>query len=225
MGFDPGAFHQFLIQNKVIGFFEKPIKLKSGRISHWYVNCRVLSDRVGAIDQLADFVLAFSEERGLPADYYYGVPEGATKLAVLLNYKKGKSINNLDQALVIGRGKPKEHGDPKDRYFIGPIQEGDAAIVIEDVTTTGGSLVESINNLKESKINVLAAIGLVNRMERRDDGRSVDQAVAELHVPYLAMSRAIELLPLSKEISKPSPSVWQAVLNYFDEYGIEPLKG
>jgi orotate phosphoribosyltransferase len=224
MDFDPGAFHQFLLENKVIGFFETPLKLKSGRISHWYVNCRVLSDRLGEIDRLADFVLAFSKKHGLYADYYYGVPEGATKLAVILNYKKGKSSNDRDQALVIGRGKPKEHGDPKDRYFIGPIQEGDAAIVIEDVTTTGGSLVQSIENLKESKIDVVAAIGLVNRMERRDDHRSVDQAISDLGVPYLAMSRATELLPLAREISGPSPSVWQEVLEYFDQYGIEPLK-
>ncbi|MBN1223245.1 MAG: hypothetical protein JXB23_08335 [Candidatus Aminicenantes bacterium] len=223
MVFDSISYNQFLIAYKVIGFFEKPVTLKSGRVSHWYVNCRVLSDRLGAIDHLADFVLAFAAEHGFLADYYYGVPEGATKLAVILNYKKGKAAHDREQALVIGRGKPKEHGDPKDRFFIGPVQEGDTAVVIEDVTTTGGSLVETIKNLRDSKIDVVAAIGLVNRMEKRADGKSVKQAIEELHIPYRAMSRASELLPLAKEFSKPDASVWQAVLDYFDRYGITPL--
>jgi orotate phosphoribosyltransferase len=223
-GFEQAEYNKFLIENKVIGFFEEPITLKSGRISPWYANCRDLLARVGLIDQLTDFVLAFSAEKGISADYFYGVPEGATKLAVILNYKKGKLDNNENQALVIGRGKPKEHGDPKDRYFIGPVEENDRVIVIEDVTTTGGSLLDTIKHLQESNIEVVAAIGLVNRMEKRDDGKGVEQAVSELHVSYLAMGNSTELLPLARDVSKPSDSVLEEVEKYFDQYGLEPLK-
>jgi len=38
MHFDRGAFDDFIIENDVVGFFDKPVTLKSGRISHWYVN-------------------------------------------------------------------------------------------------------------------------------------------------------------------------------------------
>jgi len=223
-GFNQEEYNKFLIENRVIGFFEKPITLKSGRISHWYANCRVLLDRVGVIDKLTDFVLAFSEEKGISADYFYGVPEGATKLAVILNYKKGKLDHDENQALIMGRGMPKEHGDPKDRYFIGPAKEGDKAIVVEDVTTTGGSLIESIKHLKESNIEVVAAIGLVNRMEKRDDGKSVEQVVKELNVPYFAIGCAIDLLPMARDVSNPSDSVLEEVEKYFDQYGIKSLR-
>lgn len=54
--------------------------------------------------------------------------------------------------MVVGRGNPKEHGDPKDKYFIGPAKENDRVIVIEDVTTTGGSLIDTIKHLQESNI-------------------------------------------------------------------------
>lgn len=222
--FNQEEYNRFLIDNNVIGFFEEPITLKSGRISHWYANCRNLLDRVGVMDELTDFVLTFAEEKGVSADYFYGVPEGATKLAVILNYKKGKIDNNENQALVIGRGKPKEHGDPKDKYFIGPAKEGDKVIVIEDVTTTGGSLIDTIKQLQEANIEVVAAIGLVNRMEKRDDGKSVEKVINELNVPYLAMGNSIELLQMARDVSKPSDSVLEEVEKYFDRYGIEPLK-
>lgn len=222
--FNQEEYNRFLIENKVIGFFEKPITLKSGRISNWYANCRNLLDRVGVMDRLTDFVLAFADERNISADYFYGVPEGATKLAVILNYKKGKIDNNENQALVIGRGKPKEHGDPKDKYFIGPAKEGDKVIVIEDVTTTGGSLIDTIKHLQESNIDIIAAIGLVNRMEKRDDGKSVEKVINELNVPYFAMGSSVDLLPMARDVSKPSDSVLEEVEKHFDRYGIEPLK-
>jgi orotate phosphoribosyltransferase len=223
-GFNQEEYNRFLIENRVIGFFEKPITLKSGRISNWYANCRVLLDRVGVIDKLTDFVLAFSDEKGISADYFYGVPEGATKLAVILNYKKGKLDHNENQVLIMGRGMPKEHGDPKDKYFIGPAEKGDKVIVVEDVTTTGGSLIESIKHLKESNIEVVAAVGLVNRMEKRDDGKSVEQVVKELNVPYFAIGSAIDLLPMARDVSKPSDSVLEEVEKYFDQYGIKSLR-
>ena len=141
-----------------------------------------------------------------------------------MNYKKGKLDNNENQALVIGRGKPKEHGDPKDKYFIGPVKERDKVIVVEDVTTTGGSLIDTIKHLQESNIDIVAAIGLVNRMEKRDDGKSVEQVVNELNVSYFALGNSIELLPMARDISKPSDSVLEEVEKYFDQYGIEPLK-
>ena len=200
--FNQEEYNKFLIENNVIGFFAEPITLKSGRISHWYVNCRNLLDRVGVMDKLVDFVLAFADEKGISADYFYGVPEGATKLGVILNYKKGKLDNNENQALIIGRGKPKEHGDPKDKYFIGPAQEGDKVIVIEDVTTTGGSLIDTIRHLQESNIEVIAAIGLVNRMEKRDDGKSVEKVINDLNVPYFAIGNSLDLLPMARDVSR-----------------------
>ena len=38
--FSQAEFNDFILRNKVIGFFEEPITLKSGRISNWYVNLR-----------------------------------------------------------------------------------------------------------------------------------------------------------------------------------------
>ncbi len=78
--------------------------------------------------------------------------------------------------------------------------------------------------MQESNVEVVAAIGLVNRMEKRDDGKSVEQVINELNVPYFAMGNSMELLPMARDDSKPSDSVLEEVEKYFDQYGIEPLK-
>ena len=58
--FDQNDFNNFVIDNKVIGFFEKPIALKSGRLSSWYVNWRTVAKDVYLTDILADQVIAFT---------------------------------------------------------------------------------------------------------------------------------------------------------------------
>lgn len=222
--FDQNKFNDFVIENNVVGFFERPIKLKSGRESHWYVNWRTVTESVYLTNKLTDFVLDFVEENKLHPECFYGVPEGATKLAVITQYKHAKRQKDYGAGrfvLPMGRGKPKEHGEDKDRYFLGMPQG--KTIVMEDVTTTGGSLISTIKILKELKVEVIAAIGLTNRMEKRDDGKTVEAAVKELDVKYITMSNAVDLLPLAYKKLNPSDEIAEKVEEYFKKYGTEPV--
>lgn len=195
--FDSIKFNEMIITNKIIGFFDKPIILKSGRQSYWYVNCRDLSNTYSLLDKTSSFVIDFLNDLDIEVDYVYGVPEGASKLAVIVNYKLGLQNKKPLQKIIIGRGQPKTHGAPKDKYFIGDIAEQDRVIVLEDVTTTGGSLLSTISQLREAKVNIVAAVGLVNRMEKRDDGRSVEQAISEKGIPYYSLGNSLALLPIA----------------------------
>jgi orotate phosphoribosyltransferase len=222
--FNRNKFNKFVLDNYVVGFFKQPITLKSGRESHWYVNWRNVTEDVYLTDKLTDYVLAFVGHNKLKPDCFYGVPEGATKLAVITQYKYAREQKDYEPnayKLPMGRGRPKEHGDPKDRYFLG-MPEGNT-IVIEDVTTTGGSLISAIRTLKNAGVKVIAAIGLTNRMEKRDDGKSVEEAVAELGVRYYAMSDATELLPLVYEQLKPGEEIGRKVEEYFKKYGTKEV--
>jgi len=223
--FNQEEFNQFILENKVIGFFETPITLKSGRPSHWYVNWRNVAEDVFLLDKLTDFVIDFVEDLDLKPDCFYGVPEGATKLGILTQYKfarKSKNYGLGSHTLPMGRGKPKDHGDPKDRFFVG--QPKGSVIILEDVTTTGSSLLETIENLSEAKTQIIAAIGLTNRMELTNDGKSVKEAVELKEVPYLQMSNAIELLPLAYQKLKPREEIAKEVEEEFEKYGVEKLK-
>ena len=223
--FNQEKFNQFILENKVVGFFEEPITLKSGRLSHWYVNWRIVAEDVFLLDKLSDCIMAFVEDLGFQPDCFYGVPEGATKLGIITQYKWAKESKNYGSGshiLPMGRGKPKDHGEPKDRFFLG--QPKGKTVILEDVTTTGSSLLETIAHLTQAKIQTIAAIGLTNRMELRDDGKSVKEAVEKKGIPYLQMSNALELLPLVCQRLKPKGEIVKKVEEEFEKYGVEKLK-
>lgn len=222
--FSQPLFHRFILENKIIGFFEKPITLKSGRLSNWYVNWRTVAEDTFLLDRLTDFVLEFTRKKNLAPHCFYGVPEGATKMGVLCQYKWAKDQPNYEPdryPLPMGRGKPKDHGDPKDKFFVGT-PSGDT-IILEDVTTTGGSLLSTIDALQAISVPVIAAIGLTNRNEKRDDGKSVAEAVREKGVEYFAMSNAVELLREMKAEGKATEEQWEMAKKYFGEFGVEAL--
>ncbi|TFG25025.1 MAG: hypothetical protein EU532_12060 [Promethearchaeota archaeon] len=213
-------FNQFIIQNKVVGFFEEPLKLKSGRLSYWYVNWRNLSQDVYLMDKLTDYLLSFVNYLNLDLTCFYGVPEGASKLGIITQLKWAKFHNDYGPykyILPMGRGKPKEHGDPNDKFFIG--KPKGKVVILEDTTTTGGSLIDCIKNLEKFNVKVIAAIVLTDRNEYRDDKRTVNDVIADYGIEYYAMSNAAEILPQLK----PNKIIGEKIEEYFKKYGTKQI--
>jgi len=214
-------FYDFIIKNKVVGFFNEPLTLKSGRKSYWYVNWRTVAEDVFLLDKVSDFLLSFVKHLNLKPDCFYGVPEGATKLGVITQYKwafNDKNIKPGKYVLSMGRGKPKDHGELKDKYFLG-IPKG-KVLLVEDTTTTGSSMLKAIDDLVDNRVNIIAAIGLTNRNEIRDDGNTVEEAMKKKNVQYYAMSNAIDLIPNLN----PNPNVSKHIIEYFKKYGTREIK-
>jgi orotate phosphoribosyltransferase len=226
-------FNHFIIEHGVIGFFEAPITLKSGRSSYWYVNWRTVSEDAFLLVELSGFVERFILQQvaggAIPAlpDTVFGVPEGATKVALLTQLalaQRSPEFSPGSHVLAMGRGKPKEHGVPKDKYFLG-LPRG-LTVVVEDVTTTGGSLISCLGQLTEAGVKCPVAIGLTNRMEKRDDGLSVAEALKALSPPvnYLHMSDATQLLPLAAAKAKASGQVLKSIEEDFARHGVRSVK-
>ncbi len=222
--FSQNEFNKFIEENNVYGFFEEAITLKSGRQSHFYANWRNVVEDVYSTNLLADFVIEFAKEKGISVDTFYGVPEGATKLGVIAQYKWATQNNCTkgSHVLAMGRAKPKDHGASKDKYFVG-MPKG-KVVVLEDVTTTGGSLITTLEGLKEAGIDVAAVISLTNRMEKRDDGQSVKEAIEKMGLKFYSMSSSLEMLPIMYAKLSPGEEVGKAIESEFGEYGVEPLK-
>ena len=223
--FNQHKFNKFIEENNVYGFFDEAITLKSGRRSHFYANWRNVVEDVWLTDQLAEFVILFTESIGLKADTFYGVPEGATKLGVITQFKWAQRFANFargSHVLAMGRAKPKDHGAPKDKYFVG-MPRGNC-VVIEDVTTTGGSLLRTLDGLTESGVKVVGVISLTNRMEKRDDGLSVEEAVRKKGFSFHSMSSSLDLLPIMYKILQPGERIADAIEQEFREYGVQELK-
>ena len=213
-------FNEFIIKYNVVGFFDEPLKLKSGRKSYWYVNWRNVAQDVYLMDQLTNYLLSFVSYLNLNLTCFYGVPEGATKLGIITQLKWAKLQENFlpyNYILPMGRGKPKEHGDPKDKYFLG-IPSGNV-VILEDTTTTGESLIDCIKSLNKIDVNVIAAIVLTDRNEFRDDKRTVEEVIADLGIKYYAMSHATEILPKLN----PNNHIAQKIEEYFKIYGTKPI--
>lgn len=223
--FNQEEFNKFVIENNVYGFFDEPITLASGRKSHFYANFRSLVQDAWLTDSLTDYLISFAKDKGLDVDTFYGVPEGATKIGLIAQYKLAKESDEFSEGshvLAMGRGKPKEHGAPKDKFFVG-VPQG-KVVVIEDVTTTGSSLITTIKSLKEAGVDVVGVVSLSNRMEKRDDGDSVKQAIKKLGVSFFSMSSALDILPLMYKKSKPSETTTKSIESEFEECGVEQIK-
>jgi orotate phosphoribosyltransferase len=209
------SFSDFILNNEIIGFFDKPLTLKSGRLSHFYVNWRKSTNDAWMLDQLTDYLVNFMREQKLACETLYGVPEGATKTAVIAALKLAKQSPNFVQGshvIAMGRAKPKPHGDPADRFFIG--QPRGATFVLEDTVTTGLSLFQCLDQLLEAGIDVRGVICLTDRCERRDDGLTVPEYLQKKygsHISYHPMSRAPDLLRLAVRKRQPPHALVEAL--------------
>ncbi len=224
MTFNQEHFNQFIIENNVIGFFNQPITLKSGKQSQFYVNWRTITQDVFLTECLADYILDFVQSKNLSFNCFYGVPEGATKIALITQYKSAHLDSNYSKnshCLPMGRGKIKEHGALKDKYFLGEPQ-GEIC-VLEDVTTTGGSLLKTIDQLIESGEKHLFALGLTNRNDILEKGKTVQTLFQEKNIPYFPLSNALDLLPQAYQQQQPGEDIARKVEQEFEYQGSKRL--
>jgi orotate phosphoribosyltransferase len=224
-GYNQLGFDNFVIDCSIIGFEDPPVELKSGRLSHFYVDWRKVLGTVDGVQLISGYILGFAKLEGLEPNCYYGVPAGAPSLGVVTQYRWVTSHEDFMERhypLSVGRENPKDHGKPKDKYFVG-MPEG-KTVVIEDTVTTGGSLIKEITKLLETEIDVKAAIVLTDRNEKRADGSSVAQAVRDLGVDYYTMSSALELLPIAYQRQKIGKRIGRKIEDEFREFGVKALK-
>lgn len=225
---DQQKFQDFILEHGIIGFFESPMTLKSGRQSQFYVNWRAATNDAWMLDKLTDFICDFLSTRDWQFDTLYGVPEGASKTAVITAMKLARRAAGFAKGshnIAMGRARPKEHGHPDDRYFIGAPRG--RTVVLEDTITTGGSLIACLQQLLEAGVDVAGVVALTDRMEKRDDGYSVEEYLNlqfDGKIPYRVMSDALTLLPLAAQKYQPSRSILDALEAEFAEFGVMPLR-
>lgn len=149
-------FATFLHQNGALKFGD--FTLSSGKSSSYYVDLRLVSSFPHQfrkmIKNLQDLI---SEEIGFDNfDSLASVPTGGLVIASALAMETVKP-------LIYVRTKPKEHGTTKS--IEGKIHQGMKVLMIDDVATTGGSMINSIKLLKEAGTVVTDAYVILNRLE------------------------------------------------------------
>jgi orotate phosphoribosyltransferase len=136
----------------------EPTTLSSGIVSDFYIDAKMVTlDPKGAY--LTAKVL-FEMLKNEDIDSIGGMTIGADPIVAAfaaISYIEGKPIRTF-----IVRKEPKKHG--KQKWIEGPIKINDKVIVIDDVTTTGSSLIEAIKVIRDhTECRIVKAITLVDR--------------------------------------------------------------
>lgn len=141
----------------------KEMKLASGRTSNYYFNMKpTMLDPEGAT-LIGELVL--ERVAGLKVDAIGGLEMGAVPLATacaIASYAKGKRV----PAFFV-RKQAKEHGTRSlvEGLAAGETLNGKSVVIVEDVTTTGGSAMKAVEAVKADGATVAAVITIVDRHE------------------------------------------------------------
>jgi len=148
-----------VLKDKAVVFGE--VTLSSGEKSNYYIDCRrVTLDSKGAYlvgQVLSDMVNG--------ADAVGGLTLGADPIATavsVISYEKGRPI----PAFIVRKGQ-KAHGMMK--RVEGPIEPGSRVVIVDDVITKGGSILEAIEAVEEDGHEVVKVICLVDRKQGGGD--------------------------------------------------------
>ncbi len=171
-------FTTFLHQKGIIKFGE--FTLASGKKSSYYVDLRLVPSYPIEFRKMIKH-LENKIEQDIGLDNFnsiVSVPTGGLIIASALAIKTVKP-------LIYVRGKPKDYGTSKS--VEGEIHDDMKVVMIDDVATTGGSVINAIKSLKEVNITVKDAYVIVNRME------GADEAMLELGVKMHSILNILEI--------------------------------
>lgn len=129
--------------------------LKSGQISPFYIDLRRAFSYPKVLSQMAEAM--FSKVRDRSFDLICGVPYAAIPMATAI------SIEHT-LPLIFLRKEAKNYGTKK--LIEGVYQPGERVLLIEDVITTGKSILESIPPLQEEGLIVEEIIVFADRGQK-----------------------------------------------------------
>ena len=162
------------------------ITLASGRKSDFYFNLKpTMLDPEGAT-LLAE--LTYEALKDDQLDFVGGLEMGAVPLAgaiAQLSLIKGHPI-----AAFFVRKQPKEHGArlAVEGLAKGESLQGKRIVIVEDVTTTGGSAMKAVEAVREAGGDVALVFTMVDREE------GATEAFAEAGLPFRSLYKAGEFL-------------------------------
>ena len=162
------------------------VTLASGRKSDFYFNLKpTMLDPEGAT-LLAE--LTYEALKDDQLDFVGGLEMGAVPLAgaiAQISWIKGHPI-----AAFFVRKKPKEHGARLaiEGLAAGEDLQGKRVVIVEDVTTTGGSAMKAVEAVREAGADVVLVLTMVDREEGAND------TFSQAGLPFRSLYKATEFL-------------------------------
>ncbi|MEJ2261618.1 MAG: orotate phosphoribosyltransferase [Nitrosopumilaceae archaeon] len=158
--------------------------LASGKNSSYYVDLRLVPSYPHEFRKMVKYLQnEIIKDVGLENfDSLVSVPTGGLVIASALAIETVKP-------LIYVRSKPKDYGTSKS--IEGKIHDGLKVVMIDDVATTGGSVVNGIKALKEANVEVKDAYVIVNRMEGADEALKEQGVTLHTIVNVMQITKAL----------------------------------
>jgi orotate phosphoribosyltransferase len=160
-------------------YLEGDFVLRSGKRSKYYLDKYRFETRPELLRPLGERIGAMVREHAPETARLAGPELGAVALAASASLASGLPF-------LIVRKATKEYGTTK--RIEGIFEQGECVCVVEDVVTSGGALLESVEALREAGLVVQTAVCVVDREEGGAD------ALARQAVRLRPLFRASELL-------------------------------
>ncbi len=217
-------FIEFMVDSQVLKFGD--FVTKSGRKTPFFVNTGFY--RTGSqLKKLGEYYAeAINNKFGLDFDVlfgpaYKGIPLSVTA-SIAIADKYGKDIKYCSN-----RKEVKDHGDTG--ILLGsPITDGDKVVIIEDVTTAGTSINETLPIIKAQ--GDVSPIGLVISVDRMERGQGKKSALSEIEEKFglkttaiVTMAEVVEHL-YNKEYKGNviiDDKLKSAIDDYYEKYGVK----
>ncbi len=169
-------FIEFMVQAQVLRFGD--FMTKSGRNTPFFVNTGFY--RTGSqLSRLGEYYArAINDAFGMDFDVLFGPAYKGIPLSVAATIA-ASSLYGADLRYCCNRKEVKDHGD-KGILLGSPLQDGDRVVIIEDVTTAGTSIRETMPILKaQGNVKVIGLVVSVDRMEKGTGEKSALTEIAE----------------------------------------------
>jgi orotate phosphoribosyltransferase len=181
--------------------------LKSGARSHFYLDLRKLTLSPGNffVSEMLDRELRDVRHSGIGYHAIGGPETGANQIvggymAYLGDPTPGFSPKHICGGFVVRKAE-KGHG--KAGRIVGNLKPGDRAVLVEDVTTTGGSVLEAIEAVREFGAEVVAVITICDRQQ------GAQEAFRKAGVPFrsICTQEDLKIEPRKPGVNAPADPV------------------
>ena len=217
-------FIEFMVDCDVLKFGE--FTLKSGRKSPFFMNAGayVTGSQLKKLGEY--YAKAIHDRYGDDFDVLFGPAYKGIPLTVAATMSISE-LYDADIRYCSNRKEVKDHGD-KGILLGSPIVDGDKVVIIEDVTTAGTSIEETLPIIKaQGDVNVLGLVVSVDRMER---GKGTKSALKEIEEKYGFHTTAIVTMADVVEHLYNKPYKGKVIIDdtlkaaidaYYEQYGAE----
>ncbi|MBR1508860.1 MAG: orotate phosphoribosyltransferase [Eubacterium sp.] len=171
-------FVDFMLESNVLKFGD--FTLKSGRKSPFFMNAGLYVTGSQLMKLGEYYAKAIHDTYGDDFDVifgpaYKGIP---ISVAVAIAYSR---LYGQEKRYCSNRKEAKDHGDAG--ILLGsPIKDGDRIVVVEDVTTSGKSMEETIPIVRaQGDVTIIGLMVSLNRCEKGKGDKSALEEISELY--------------------------------------------